>query len=103
MDEMIKRRDSLEEASEMLKILSHPVRLSILCNLLHKGEMSVSQLVEQETSVGQSQISQYLGLLKRMKYVKSRRQGQTIYYDFSSKEVKQIIETLYTIYCQGNS
>ncbi len=99
----LNRRDNLEKASEMMKILGHPVRLSILCNLLHNGEMSVGNIVEKEEGVGQSQISQYLGILKRMGYVKSRRKGQTIYYDFASDDVKKIIEVLYSIYCQDDS
>ena len=41
---MNKKREKLDNAVTLLKLLSHPVRLSILCNLLHNGEMSVSEI-----------------------------------------------------------
>lgn len=90
----------LTDAVELMKVLSHPLRLSILCNLIHHGEMAAGEIVEAEASqASQSQTSQYLGILRDMGYVKTRREGQAIHYSISDKNVKKIVETLYGIYC----
>lgn len=97
---MDKKRERLKNAVGLLKQLSHPVRLSILCNLLHKGEMSVSELIEAEGgTVGQSQISQFLGKMRSENLVKSRKEAQTVYYDIESTQAKMIVQKLYDIYC----
>ncbi len=97
---MDKRVKKLESAVGLLKLLSHPVRLSILCNLLHKGEMSVTEIVEAEAgAAGQSQISQFLGKMRREGLVKSRKQAQTVFYKIDSPQAKKVVHALYDIYC----
>lgn len=90
----------LTNAAELMKVLSHPLRLSILCNLIHHGEMTAGEIVEAEAShASQSQTSQYLGILRDMGYVKTRRERQVIHYSINDKNVKKIVKTLYGIYC----
>ena len=97
---MEEKRENLEKAIGLLKLLSHPVRLSILCNLLHKGEMSVSEIVEAEDgSAGQSQISQFLGKMRSEGLVQTRKEAQTVYYKIDSAEAEKIVGALYNIYC----
>ncbi len=97
---MDKKRERLENAVGLLKLLSHPVRLSILCNLLHKGEMSVSEIVEAEDgAAGQSQISQFLGKMRSEGLVKTRKEAQTVFYKIASPEAKKVVQALYDIYC----
>lgn len=90
----------LESAVGLLKLLSHPVRLSILCNLLHKGEMSVSEIVEAEAgAAGQSQISQFLGKMRSEGLVRTRKEAQAVFYAIASPEAKKVVQALYDIYC----
>lgn len=97
---MDKKREKLESAVGLLKLLSHPVRLSILCNLLHNGEMSVTEIVEAEAgAAGQSQISQFLGKMRSEGLVKSRKEGQTVFYKIDSPQAKKVVQALYDIYC----
>lgn len=97
---MEKKRQKLESAVGLLKHLSHPVRLSILCNLLHQGEMSVGEIVAaEEGAAGQSQISQFLGKMKAEGLVVSRKEAQTVYYKIASPQVKSVVQALYDIYC----
>lgn len=97
---MDKKREKLESAVGLLKLLSHPVRLSILCNLLHKGEMSVTEIVEAEAgAAGQSQISQFLGKMRSEGLVKSRKEAQTVFYKIDSPHAKKVVQALYDIYC----
>lgn len=97
---MDKKRERLESAVGLLKHLSHPVRLSILCNLLHNGEMSVTEIVDAEAgAAGQSQISQFLGKMRSEGLVKTRKDAQTVYYKIDSPQAKKVVQALYDIYC----
>ncbi len=92
---------TLTKASAFLKLLAHPVRLSMLCNLLHHGEMSASALVAAESArASQSQVAQFLTKMRAEKLVKRRRAGQAVYYRVASPAVAQIITTLANIYCR---
>lgn len=97
---MEKKRENLDQAVSLLKLLSHPVRLSILCNLIHNGEMSVTEIVAaEEGAAGQSQISQFLAKMRSEGLVKTRKQAQTVYYEIDSSQAKRLVQALYEIYC----
>lgn len=90
----------LAEAVALLKLLAHPVRLSILCNLMRHEEMSAGDIVKSEESrASQSQVSQYLAKLRQDDIVSTRREGQTIYYRVKDTEVQAVIHTLYDLLC----
>ena len=94
------KKKKLLKATEMLKLLSHPVRLSILCDLIEQGEMSAGDIVEAEKSrASQSQVSQYLAEFRRRKLVKARKDGQQVFYTVAAPDVKTILNTLHDIYC----
>ena len=98
---MKSKKEKLASAVGLLKQLSHPVRLSLLCNLLHSGEMSVSALVEAEGgAASQSHISQFLAKMRDDDMVKCRKEGQTVYYQIKSPQVKKMIQALTDIYCK---
>lgn len=92
-------RKSADEVSALLKVLSHPKRLLILC-----------QLIDQERAVGdlatllksrETAISQQLSLLRKDKLVKTRRAGRTIYYSLARADLKSLIGFLYATYCRS--
>jgi ArsR family transcriptional regulator, virulence genes transcriptional regulator len=92
---------TLAKASAFLKLLAHPVRLSLLCNLLLHGELSASALAAAEASrASQSQVAQFLTRMRTEKLIKRRRDGQTVYYQIASPAVAQMITTLANIYCR---
>jgi DNA-binding transcriptional ArsR family regulator len=86
-----------EKAANLLKRMSHPSRLTVLCYLM-KGEASVSVL-NQTIPLSQSALSQHLAGLRQAGLVDTRREGQVIHYRLKSPAVSGIIETLYRIYC----
>ena len=45
-------------------------------------------------------LSQHLGKMRALKPVGTKRDGQTIYYRLASREVREVLETLYRLYCQ---
>ncbi len=94
-------RATIHKASLLLKLLAHPVRLSLLCQLLHHGTLSVGALVEAEKgAASQSQISQFLAKMRAEGLVTCRKEGKTVYYQIESPAVAALIGTLDKIYCR---
>ena len=91
----------LAEAVALLKLLGHPVRLSILCNLMRNKELSAGQIVELEKNrASQSQVSQYLAKLRQDNIVSTRREGQAIFYRVTDHNVQTVIQTLHDLLCE---
>lgn len=87
-----------EEAAQLLTAMANPKRLLILCNLLEQ-ERSVSEL-SRIVGLEQSPLSQHLSKLRALGLVKTRRDGQTIFYRLASAAVARVLTTLYDIYCR---
>ncbi|WP_458776700.1 metalloregulator ArsR/SmtB family transcription factor [Desulforhopalus sp. 52FAK] len=96
-----KLKDNAEKAASLLKSMSHPSRLMVLCHLMDR-EWSVSEL-NQTVPLSQSALSQHLASLREAGLVQTRRESQIIYYRLYSEAVAAILETLYTIYCTPNN
>ncbi|MEQ8193391.1 MAG: metalloregulator ArsR/SmtB family transcription factor [Rhodospirillales bacterium] len=96
--EMIEK--NARHASMLLKAMSNPHRLLILCQLTD-GEKCVGEL---ETIVGlsQSALSQHLARLRRDNLVKTRRSAQTIYYSLAGDDVEVLIDALHGLYQQSH-
>lgn len=95
--DMNSMKQSAERASDMLKLLGHPHRLMVLCQL-KMGEKSVSDLSE-IVGVAQSPLSQHLARMRYEDVVETRREGQTVYYSLKDGEASRLIEALYGIFC----
>jgi DNA-binding transcriptional ArsR family regulator len=88
-------------ASGLLKAMSNPVRLLVLCQLA-ESEKSVGEL-ERVVDVSQSALSQHLALLRSRGLVKFRREAQTLYYSLAGREAATLLAALYQIYCAAGS
>ena len=88
-------------ATRLLKAMSNPVRLLVLCQLA-ESEKSVGEL-ERVVDVSQSALSQHLALLRGRGLVKFRRQGQTLYYSLDGLEAPTVLAALYQVYCRKPS
>src|SRR5579863_8538633 len=86
-----------DQASELLKALSNRHRLLIICQLID-GERSVGDLAE-FLSLRDSTVSQHLALLRKDGLVAARRDAQTIYYSIASDPAREILKTLYQVFC----
>ena len=86
-----------DEAGALLKALAHPYRLLIICQLIDK-ERSVGELAGL-LKIRDSTVSQHLALLRKDGLVEARRDGQTVWYSIGSQPARQLVETLYQIYC----
>ncbi|KFL29735.1 hypothetical protein VW29_03805 [Devosia limi DSM 17137] len=95
--ELDRMEENADKASQLLTAMANPKRLLILCNLLD-DELNVGQLSER-VALGQSPLSQHLSKLRAWGLVRTRREGQQINYSLASDEVRQVLTTLYKIYC----
>lgn len=96
MPKQVPSAEQCAYVSGILKNLSHPQRLLILCHL-SEGPRSVNDLAEL-TGASQSAVSQFLSRMKAERLVSSERQTNYVYYDIANSQVKQIIQALYKIF-----
>lgn len=85
------------EVSNLLKTLSHPARLMIVCTLV-EGEYSVGEL-EDKVDVHQPHLSQHMTVLRSSGIVETRREGKQIFYRLTEKKAAQLVGALYDIFC----
>lgn len=85
------------EAAGVLKQLSNPVRLRLLCALV-PGEMTVTELM-QATGESQSFVSGQLLKLRGQGLVSCERDGRQMRYALADPRVRPILERLYEVFC----
>ncbi|WP_372828441.1 ArsR/SmtB family transcription factor [Polaromonas sp.] len=90
-------RSSAEEASRLMKALSNPARLLLLCQLA-QGEQRVGEL-EAMVGIVQPTLSQQLGVLRDEGLVSTRRESKNIYYQIDSPEALAVMNVLYEQFC----
>jgi DNA-binding transcriptional ArsR family regulator len=90
-------QNAADEASGLLKALSNRHRLIIICQLIEK-DRSVGELAD-FLKLRDSTVSQHLALLRRDGLVTARRDGQTIWYSIGSPQARELVRTLYHVYC----
>lgn len=88
-----------EEAAELLKALSNPQRLRVMC-LLIDGEKTVGD-INAEVELSQSALSQHLAVLREGGLVQTRREAQNVFYSVAEGPAQQLMRTLHDLYCPG--
>lgn len=91
-------RESADKASAFLKSLANPQRLRIMC-LIMEQERPVGELAD-AVELNQSAVSQHLALLRREGLLKTRRDGQTIYYQLADRKVTRFFGLLEDMFCK---
>lgn len=86
-----------EAAANLMRSLSHPQRLLVLCALID-GERSVAELREQ-LGVDQVPMSQQLMRLRGDGLVEARREGTTVFYRIACSEVLTVVQALHAVFC----
>ena len=95
--ELSDMRQAASRACTLMKVLSNPDRLMILCQL-SQGEKRVGEL-EQMLGIVQPTLSQQLTVLREEQLVSTRREGKGIYYSVNSPQALAVIQTLYQHFC----
>jgi len=93
-----KLEKNASKACDLLGAMANRSRLMIMCQLAG-GEKSVSEL-QPLIGLSQSALSQHLAVLRRKNLVRTRRDGQSIYYALTSGEAASIMHTLHEQFCR---
>ncbi len=95
--DVVKMRQSMDRATRLLRVLSNPDRLLLMCHLTSK-ESCVSDL-ELATAIVQPTLSQQLAVLREEGLVSTRREGKQIFYTLASDDALFLMQTLYSRFC----
>ena len=87
----------ITDLAALLKSISHPFRLKILC-LLQDNEMTVGE-ISRAIKTTDANISQHLAILRHQGIVGSRRQANFIYNRIIDDRVTRLIETMQGLFC----
>jgi len=91
-------RAGAHQACGLMRVLSNPDRLMLLCELAD-GERNVGEL-EGALGIVQPTLSQQLTVLRNEELVTTRREGKNIYYRMASPEAMAIMQALYSQFCK---
>lgn len=86
------------DAANVLRALSNPSRLMLLCELV-EAEKSVGEL-ERALGMSQAYVSQQLARLRSDELVSVRRDGRSAYYSLADGRVKPLLAVLYEQFCK---
>ena len=95
--DLSKMHDNAGRAASLLRVMSNPNRLMILCLLLDK-ECSVSEL-QAAMPLSQSALSQHLAALRAANLVETRSKAQSKFYRLHGDEASAVIALLHSLYC----
>ncbi|PFD92536.1 transcriptional regulator [Bacillus cereus] len=90
---MKEKIEKYKEVTETLKVLAHPIRLTLVEIMLTKGPTNVTTMYV-KLQMPQSTISQHLSKLKAAKIITGTRKGLEIYYEVSDNRTKAILSSI---------
>lgn len=73
--------------ADICKALGHPLRIEVI-EILQEKELCFTDILEISGGL-KSNLSQHLSLMTKKGILKTRREGQCIYFSLSSKKVEQ--------------
>jgi DNA-binding transcriptional ArsR family regulator len=88
----------IEKAANMLKAISHPMRLAILGHLGEGKQLSVTE-IHKLLGIEQSTASHHLGILKDKGILSSTRQGKNTLYYLKRKNLSQLVRCISDCAC----
>ncbi len=94
MGKSSEEKQKVYDKASLLKVLSNPVRLCIIKELIDRGESNVST-VQHCLDTSQSTVSQHLSRLRDMGIVQGERRGSEVYYRVVNQEAKAVVNTLF--------
>jgi len=95
--DLIGKSQSIQEASDAMQAMAHPLRLKILC-LVGNQELSVLEIVD-AVGTTQSNVSQHLAVLRDHGILKSRKEANKVFYRVEDPRVLKMIALTREIFC----
>ena len=87
------RLQQITKKAELLKVLSHPVRLCIIRGLMNDPGCNVSKIMGC-LDLPQSTVSQHLARLKAAEIVRGERSGLEVNYYVINEDAKKIVDCI---------
>lgn len=85
-------RERAGEVSALMKLLAHPGRLLVACELI-EGERTVSE-IEERTGVRQPNLSRDLARMREAGLVTPRRDAKHVHYSLTDARVRKLVAAL---------
>ncbi|RWX45097.1 transcriptional regulator, ArsR family [Candidatus Electrothrix marina] len=89
--------NQVDDLALLLKSISHPIRLKILC-LLQDKELTVSEIREEVTTSG-ANISQHLNIMRNQGIIGSRKEANFIYNSIGDERIIELMKTMKQLFC----
>lgn len=89
--------DQIDAMSKILKSMSHPIRLKILC-LLQNGELSVGDIRDQVETTN-ANVSQHLNILRSQGIIDYRKDANFIYNKITDKRILELMQKMANLFC----
>jgi ArsR family transcriptional regulator len=93
--------EQINTVAALLKTLSHPIRLKILC-LLQDEEMTVGA-IRKEVATTDANVSQHLAVLRNQGIIDFRKEANFIHNRIADPRVVELIQQLQELYCSQES
>lgn len=89
--------EQIDAMSKLLKSMSHPIRLKILC-LLQDKELSVGDIRDQVETTN-ANVSQHLNILRSQGIIDYRKDANFIYNRITDRRIIDLIQTMRKLFC----
>ena len=89
--------EDVEKVAGLLKTMSHPIRLKILCLLL-EHERTVGELRE-EVKTTNANVSQHLTILRNKNIISFRKEANFIYNKIADSRILQLMASMKELFC----
>jgi len=89
--------EQIDTMSKLLKSMSHPIRLKILC-LLQDRELSVGE-IRDEVKTTNANVSQHLNILRSQGIIDYRKDANFIYNKIVDERILELIQKMRTLFC----
>ena len=89
--------NQIDDLALLLKSISHPIRLKILC-LLQDRELTVSEIREEVATSG-ANISQHLNIMRNQGIISSRKEANFIYNHIADERIIELMKTMRQLFC----
>jgi ArsR family transcriptional regulator len=89
--------EQIEAVAKILKSMSHPIRLKILC-LLQDRELSVGD-IRNEVETTNANVSQHLNILRNQGIIDFRKDANFIYNRITDKRILDLILKMQKLFC----
>ncbi len=89
--------EQISAVAKILKSMSHPIRLKILC-LLQDGEMTVGD-IRNEVETTNANVSQHLNILRAQGIIDYRKDANFIHNKITDKRILELIMNMQQLFC----